>query len=196
MNFSNLSAGTSRFAHLAGLARSSRRMAEDDEDQDDQKGKRSRRASEDDPDDDGDDDKCKGKRSRRASEDDEDDDEDDSREEMHGRNARASARVREQQRIAAILGHSAAAANLPLAVSLACETRMTRREAIRTLRGQVRQNRSDRDDDDGDHRQNRHARTERMNRNTNLGTDVEITGTKAVDASWGAAFAKAGIKTR
>jgi hypothetical protein len=62
--------------------------------------------------------------------------------------------MREQARIAAILGHPSAAHNLPLAVSLACETRMTRREAIAVMRGQA----SNDDGDDDYVPRNRHAR--------------------------------------
>ena len=81
----------------------------------------------------------RGKKSRRAADDnDEDAEDDDDKEEMSGRSAKASARRREQARVAHILGHSAAARNLPLAVSLACETRMTRREAVAVLKGQAR----------------------------------------------------------
>ncbi len=165
----------------------SRAADDDDGDEDEPKGKKSRRAADDD---DGDEDEPKGKKSRRAAEDDEDDD----KEEMSGRSARASARMREQARIAAILGHPSAAHNLPLAVSLACETRMTRREAITVMRGQAA---NVRDDDEDDYvPRNRHARADRSARNPRIGSERQITGQQAVSASWDHAFQKAGIKTR
>jgi hypothetical protein len=216
-------AGASRFAHFAGLARpkkSPQRAAEDDDDksaveddddkdaseddgddQDEPKGKRSRRAAEDDDDkdasegdDDNDQDEPKGKRSRRAAEDDDDKDaEDDDEDEMKGKSAAAQARRREQARISHILGHKAAARNPRLAVSLACTTRMTRQEAVTVLMQEP-----DCDDDDrDDRRSNRHARQDRQSRNTQLGSDAQPpSGKQAVAASWGAAFEKAGIKTR
>jgi hypothetical protein len=165
----------------------SRAADDDDGDEDEPKGKKSRRAADDD---DGDEDEPKGKKSRRAAEDDDDDD----KEEMSGRSARASARMREQARIAAILGHPSAAHNLPLAVSLACETRMTRREAIAVMRGQTS---NVRDDDDDDYvPRNRHARADRASRNPRIGSEQQISGQQAVSSSWDHAFKKAGIKTR
>lgn len=242
MNTSRLTAGASRFAHLTGLSRKVRSVADDDQcDDDEPKGKRSRASDndedgEDDPkskkskradddqrdddepkckrsrasddDDDGedepkskkskraDDDQCdddepKGKRSR-ASDEDDDDEEDDDKEEMNGRSAKASARRREQARIGAILGHAAAANNLPLAVSLACETRMTRLEAITVLKGQGGRQRDDRDDAGA----NRHARQDRSSRNVQLGSDSHgPTGPQAVSRGWDAAFQRAGIKS-
>ncbi|WP_299104703.1 hypothetical protein [uncultured Bradyrhizobium sp.] len=170
MNTSRLTAGASRFAHLTGLSRKVRSVADDDQ---------------------CDDDEPKGKRSR-ASDEDDDDEEDDDKEEMNGRSAKASARRREQARIGAILGHAAAANNLPLAVSLACETRMTRLEAITVLKGQGGRQRDDRDDAGA----NRHARQDRSSRNVQLGSDSHgPTGPQAVSRGWDAAFQRAGIKS-
>jgi hypothetical protein len=118
---------------------------------------------------------------------------------MSGRSARASARRREQARIATILGHPMAANNVELAISLACETRMTRQEAIKVMRGQKGKRRAVEDDDEGYDapRGNRHARSDRSARNAQLGNEpAPVTGKKAVDASWGAAFAKAGVALR
>ncbi|MDK8217624.1 MULTISPECIES: hypothetical protein [Sphingomonas] len=67
-----LMAGASRFAHFAGLSRSTARRRAADDDQDEPKGKRGR-ASEDDEDEHADEDEPKGKRSHRASDDDDDD---------------------------------------------------------------------------------------------------------------------------
>lgn len=231
MKTTSLMAGASRFAHFAGLTRSSRRAADDDtddkqsrradEDDDDDNradddddadkpnGKRSRRAADDDDDDkqgrasddddddddadDDDADKPSGKRSRRAADDDDGADaEDDDEDEMKGKGASATARRREQARITHILGHKAAASNPVLAVSLACDTRMTRNEAVRVLKSQPAPQQAS---DDG--RPNRHARIDRSSRNVRLGSDADQpSGKQAVDASWGAAFGKAGIKVR
>lgn len=181
----------------------SRRAADDDDgkgdgaDGDDDDGKQGRRASDEDDDDDGkgagddDDDGKASKRSRRAADDDDGKDADDDEDEMKGKGAVASARRREQTRIAHILGHSAAAANPVLAVTLACETRMTRREAVRVLKSQPAREGAE------EGRGNRHAREDRSRRNVTLGSDAGApSGKQAVDASWGAAFGKAGIKTR
>jgi hypothetical protein len=254
MNTSNLMAGASRFAHLAGFSRKTRGAADDDQQDDQAKGKRSKASDDDDDDDqpkgkrskasddqgdddqpkgkgskasdddddddqpkgkrskasddDDDDDQPKGKRSKasddddddqpkgkrsKASDDDDDDDDDDEKE-MHGRSLAASARRREQARITHILSSKHAASNLPLAVSLACETRMPRREAVSVLKGQAAA-RPDRDEDDD--RGNRHARNDRSSRNVALGGDAALpSGKKAIDSSWGSAFAKAGVPTR
>lgn len=218
MTTSRLSAGATRFAHFAGFSRGARASAEDDgtnpgaddeKDDDDKSASRRGRASDDDEKKD-DDDKSASRRGRasdddekkddddksasrrgRASDDDEDD-EDDNKEEMTGRGAKASARVREQQRIGAILGHAAAANNLPLAVSLAVETRMTRGEAIAVLKGQAGRRR----DDDDDAPVNRHARSNRVDRNVTLGGDApKQNDKKALASSWDAAFQRAGIAT-
>ncbi len=189
----------------------------DEGDDDQPKGKHSRRAADDDDDkqgrasdddgdddsndgddndgkdaDDGDDDQPKGKRSRSAAEDDDDDkDADDDEDELKGKGATATARRREQSRIAHILGHKAAAGNPVLAVSLACETRMTRQEAVRVLKSQPASQSA------GDDRPNRHARTDRSGRNVRLGSDAApLSGTQAVSNSWDKAFAKAGVTPR
>lgn len=183
---------------------------DDDGDDEEPKGKRSRRASDDDDDkqgrasdddddddgkdasdgDDDDDDQPKGKRSRRASEDDDKDAEDDDEDEMKGKGAVASARRREQARIAHILGHKAAGDNPALAASLACETRLTRHEAVRVLKSTPASSQAS--EAAGGRRPNRHARTER---NVQLGSDGSApTGKTAVAASWDAAFAKVGVK--
>ncbi|MGY2732383.1 hypothetical protein [Sphingomonas sp. UYP23] len=237
MNTSNLMAGASRFAHLAGFSRKARGAADDDQQEDQAKGKRSKASDDDDDDDqakgkgsrasddDGDDDQAKGKRSKASDDDDDDDqakgkrskasdddddddqpkgkrsrasddddDDDDDEKEMHGRSSAASARRREQARITHILSSKHAAANLPLAVSLACETRMPRREAVSVLKGQAAV-RPDRDYDDD--RGNRHARNDRSSRNVALGGDAALpSDKKAIDSSWGSAFAKAGVPTR
>lgn len=232
-----LMAGASRFAHFAGLSRSTarRRAAEDDQDepkgkrgrasedddddhnhdddddQDEPKGKRGRaseddedgdepkgkrgRASEDDDDepkgkrgrasedDDDDDGEPKGKRSRRASDDDDDTDAEDDEDELNGKSSAASARRREQARIAHILGHKAAANNPALAVSLACTTRMSRHAAVRVLRDQP-----ERDDE---RPQGRQSRSER---NVTIGSDAGPRGKAKTDAGWARAFSKAGVK--
>ena len=173
----------------------SRRAADDD---DDKQGRASEDDGNDDDDDgknaeDDDDDQPKGKRSRRAAEDDDDDkDADDDEDELKGKGAVATARRREQSRIAHILGHKAAAGNPVLAVSLACETRMTRQEAVRVMKSQpASQSASD------DDRPNRHARTDRSGRNVRLGSDASPpSGQQAVSNSWDKAFAKAGVATK
>lgn len=160
----------------------SRRASDDDDDDD---GKESRRAADDDGDDE---DEPKGRRSRRAADDDDKDAEDDDEDEMKGKGAVASARRREQARIAHILGHKAAGGNPVLAVSLACETRMTRREAVRVLRSTPATQQAE------DDRPNRHARTDRASRNVRLGSDASApSGRQAVEASWDKAFASAGV---
>lgn len=165
-----------------GDGKESRRASDDDDDD----GKESRRASDDDGEDEG---EPKGKRSRRAEEDDDekeaaDDDED----EMKGKGAVASARRREQARIAHILGHKAAGGNPVLAVSLACETRMTRQEAVRVLRSTPATQQAE------DDRPNRHARTDRSSRNVRLGSDAAApSGRQQVEASWDKAFASVGV---
>jgi len=135
------------------------RRAEDDRDDDDDDDKKESRADGDDPDaEDGDDDK---KKSRRASSDDHDDDEedkpkskkakrakadgddpeddpdaedDDDEEEMRGSSSAAKARARERARFATIFSSSHAAKNLTLAMSLACNTNMTRKQVLAVLR--------------------------------------------------------------
>lgn len=180
--------------------------ADDDEDEDDQpRGKRGKRGSRADDDDD-DDDQPSGKRGSRADDDDDDDDQprgkrgsradddsdDDDESEMKGKGAAAQARRREQARIAHILGHKAAASNIALALSLACETRMTRREAVAVLKGQADRGGGR----DGGHR-NRHARADRQGLNPTLGSDSEAPrGAQAVAASWDGAFARAGVATK
>lgn len=181
--------------------------AEDDDDQPQgKKGKakkgKAKRAEDDDTDTDaseeGDDDDAsadddddaesepKGKRSRRASDEDDDDDQD----EMTGKSASAKARRREQARIAHILGHKAAANNPVLAVSLACDTRMTRREAVRVLQTQPQGSA----EEPG---QNRHARGDRTSRNTSLGSDASSpSGKQAAASSWDRAYSAIGIPPR
>jgi len=167
-----------------GDGKQGRRASDDDDDGDEPRGKRGSRAEDDDDDD--------GEQGRRASEDDDDKDAEDDEEEMKGKGANARARRREQARIAHILGHSAAASNVALAVSLACETRMTRREAVAVLKGQ-----GDRDGDRDDAPRSRHARRDRQDRNARLGSDVDApSGRQAVSASWDGAFARAGIATK
>lgn len=214
----SLMAGASKFAHFAGLTRASKRAADGDDDQkqgrgaedgeddktasedgdDEPKGKRSRKAEENaddtsasDGDGDGDDDKPAGKRSKKAEEDEDDKSaEDDDEDEMKGKSAAASARRREQARITHIVTHKAAANNPVLALSLACDTRMTRQEAVALLKAQPAQEARE----DGG---NRHARRDRQDRNASLGGDAPAqTGKQAVAASWDATLKKVGIKTR
>ena len=74
--------------------------------------------------------------SKRAAEDgdeEEDGDDEGDREEAHGHGTVARARRRERGRIGAILSSPQAAENLPLAVELACNTTMSRDEAVRIL---------------------------------------------------------------
>ena len=109
---------------------------------------------------------------------------------MDGKSARASARRREQARIAHILSSPSAANNLPLAISLACETRMTRMEVVRVLEGQA--GRRDEEPSGG-----RHSRSDRSGRNVQLGTDTGPgDGKQAVKSSWDAAWKKAGVNVR
>jgi hypothetical protein len=61
--------------------------------------------------------------------DDDDDKDDDKRAELTGNSMEAQARDRERERCAAILSHPKAAVNLGMALSLAFDTRMTRKEA-------------------------------------------------------------------
>ena len=192
MKTTSLMAGASRFAHFAGFSRSSRRAADDDNRQDDVDAEDEDKDP-DASDEDGDDDTKtkKSRRARKAEDEDKDTDaEDDDEDEMKGNSASAKARRREQARIAHILGSKAAANNPVLAVSLACTTRMTRREATRVLREQPAQA----NDDDGG---NRHSRRERQQRNANLGTDApSLSGTEAVAASWANTFKRVGITPR
>jgi hypothetical protein len=105
-----------------------RRMAEDGEDTGESEDERRDREERD------------ARRSRRAREqqaaaEDEDDEGDDTsdREEMRGHGVAARARAHERGRIAAILSGPRAAANLPLAVELACNSQMSRSEALGVL---------------------------------------------------------------
>jgi hypothetical protein len=215
----SLMAGASRFAHFAGLSRASTRAADDEDDKqgrraedenggdsadgnddgdDEPKGKKGKRGKADDDDggkdasdnDDAGDDEPKGKRGKAEENDDDTSAEDDDEDEMKGKSSAASARRREQARISHILGHKAAANNPLLAVSLACTTRMTRKEAVAVLQQQPARA----DQDDGG---NRHARRDRQDRNARLGGDAPApSGKQAIAASWGAAFEKVGVKAR
>lgn len=87
--------------------------------------------------------KAKAKGSKAKAEEDEEDADDDMRakseaddgeEEMRGKSAIVAARARENDRCAAIFADAAAAGNLPLAATLAFNTRMPRAEAIDVLR--------------------------------------------------------------
>lgn len=178
----------------AGKRGSRARRSQDDDDD-------GKDASEGDGDDGDDDDKPAGKRGSRArrSEDDDDgkdaseEDDDDDQDELNGKGAKAQARRREQARITHILSSPAAANNLALAVSLACETRMSRQQAVKVLKGQSDNRRDDdrRDRDGG----NRHARRDRQDRNVALGSDAtEPSGKQGVKASWDAAWKKVGAK--
>jgi hypothetical protein len=126
----------------------SARAEDDDEDKDkNNTGDDDSKAKADEPgaeDDDEDNEKkepgSKGKKSKRAKAEDDDEDEqasaekdDDDEDELHGKNAIARARLREQARCAAIMGCRAAGRNVPLAAQLALTTRMTREEAIGVL---------------------------------------------------------------
>ncbi|RSU46339.1 hypothetical protein BRX43_15875 [Sphingomonas sp. S-NIH.Pt15_0812] len=71
-------------------------------------------------------------------------------------------------------------------MSLACETRMSRQAAVQVLKGQPAHGGDDRP---------RGSRPSRAERNVRLGSDAAPTGRQATDASWGAAFAKAGVTT-
>lgn len=215
----NLLGGASRFAHFVGLSRTALRASEEDdrredaEDEDEDKeasedddtdpkpgSKRGKRSKAEDDDDDkeaseeddsdpeeGGDDK-QGKRGRKAEDEDDKEAADDDEDEMKGKSAVASARRREQARISHIITHQAAARNPVLALSLACDTRMTRKEAVAVLRSTPAA---------ADQGASRHARPDRQGRNAQLGNDAPaLKGKAAVDASWGTAFAKAGVATK
>jgi len=180
--------------------------AEDDDDEQPE-GKRSRRAkrseddndgkdAEDDDDDgkdasDDDEEQPEGKRSRRAKRSEDDDDgkdaeDDDDKQEMTGRSAAASARRRERERVTAILSSSHAANNPVLAVSLACDTTMTRKEAIAVLKGQKGVGNAAPD------------RSSRESRNSNLGASAGGADQQKPKAgsSWDRSLAKLGITPR
>ncbi|UPG86849.1 hypothetical protein L2Y94_05705 [Luteibacter aegosomatis] len=156
--------------------------AEDDDRQDDKQSRRARAA--DNPDDD--EDKPSSKKAKRAKadgddpEDDPDAEDDDDEEEMNGSGSAAKARARERARFAAIFSSKAAARNLPLAMSLACNTRMTRRQVIAVLRdAPAAQALSG-------------VNNHRESRNPNLGTDRgESSRQASVASSWDAAMKKA-----
>ncbi|WP_288935530.1 hypothetical protein [uncultured Sphingomonas sp.] len=160
------------------------RSAEDDDSDDEPKGKRGSKASDEDDDaeDEDEEPKARGKKSRRAEDDDDsaDAEDDDDKEEMNGRSAKAAARRREQARIAHILGHSAAANNPALAVSLACDTRMTRQEAVAVLKGQA-----------GQQANGHQSRSAREDRNPQLGNSGG-SGKQKAGSSWGRSFGKLG----
>jgi hypothetical protein len=109
---------------------------------------------------------------------------------MTGKSASASARRRERARCAAIFAHRSAAENVPLAMSLAFETNMTRKEAIAVLKGQ-----EGRGADRGAGG-NRHARPARTGLNRNLSSDTEPSGKQGTKSSWDATWAKVGVKLR
>jgi hypothetical protein len=156
------------------------RAADGDDEDDQPKGKKSRA---DDGDDD-EDDQPKGKKSKRSADDDDQScEDDDDKDEMSGRSAAANARRRERARCAAILGHSAAAANVDLACSLAFETTMTRKEAVAVLKSQVGRAAPD----TGSSRSE-----ERAARNPDIGSGASAPagGQKALDAGWDRAIAK------
>lgn len=75
----------------------------------------------------------RAKKAAAEEDEDEDGDDDGDKEEMRGHGTIARARRRERGRIAAILAAPQAAANLPLAVELACNSAMSRDEAVRVL---------------------------------------------------------------
>lgn len=159
--------------------------AEDDGDDDEPKGKKSKAEDGDDEDED----EPKGKKSRRAKaedDDDEDAEDDDDKEEMTGKSASAKARRRERARCKAIFSHPAAAANLPLAASLAFDTTQTRKEALAVLKGQS--GRAPAHDVRGD----------RGRRNPDLGPGGEgqLSGKQALTSSWDRALGKAGVQPR
>ena len=175
--------------------RKAKRAEDDDSDEGDEpksKGKKSKRAVDDDDDDDDEEPKAKGKKSRRAAEDDDDGDDeeaedDDDKQEMTGRSAAASARRRERARCAAIFAHKSAANNVPLAMSLAFDTTMTRQEAIAVMRGQAKRSTG----------ASASARSSREARNADLGASDEPGGNKPkAGATWGRSFTKLGVAPR
>lgn len=153
LSFAHLTSASSKRARAENDEEKKSRRAEDEEDE-----KKARRAEGDDPDaaddDDGDDkkdarrasadegddedDKHKSKKAKRADGDDPEDDpdaeEDDDEEEMRGSSTAAKARTRERARFATIFSSKYAAKNLPLAMSLACNTNMTRKQVLSVLR--------------------------------------------------------------
>lgn len=127
----------------------------------------------------------KGKKSKGKgnAEDDKDEeyaeDEDDDKEEMNGKGAASRARRRERARCAAIFAHKSAAANYPLAASLAFETTMTRSEAIAVLsKAPAARN---------------GASEARSARNPSLGpgSNPELNTAQAISNRWDRAFGKA-----
>lgn len=157
------------------------RAEDDDEDKDKDKGGRADGGDDDDKDargraDDDDDDKDKGGR----ADDGDDDDDDEKKDDKESRRGKAStAEYRrgvkaERARCAAIFGAKAAAANVPLAASLAFETGMSADAAIRVLKGQPAPN---------------SAGADRSRRNPDLGPDGAPQGSSSRKA-WGAAIDK------
>lgn len=187
------------FAHLVGLGApaAGKPSAEDDEDEDDKKdakasddedddGEKKPDASEGDDEPDEDDDKSKSKKAK--ADDDEDEDEDDEK-----KDPQASAFARgfraAQARAAAILSHSAAAANLPLAAELATGNSLPTKQAIALLKsasvgGAAKPGLSD-----------RMAGIAGF-RTSADGGPGRPSGKHAVVDSWDAAAAKAGIRPR
>jgi hypothetical protein len=176
-----------------------RGRADDDDDKDDKdKGGKARGRAEDDDEekdkggraDGGDDDDKEDKDARGRADDDDDDksargradddDEDEEKDDKESRRGKAStAEYRrgvkaERARCAAIFGAKAAAANVPLAASLAFETGMSADAAIRVLKGQPAPN---------------SAGADRSRRNPDLGPDGAPQGSSSKKA-WGVAIDK------
>jgi hypothetical protein len=120
----------------------------------------------------------KGRKARRA------DDDDDDKQEMSGRSAVAAARRRERARCAAILSSPHAAHNPALAASLACDTTMTRKEAIAVLSSQA-----------GRSNDRAPERSSRESRNSDLGASGPAPK-GPVGSSWDRSLAKLGIAPR
>lgn len=200
----NLLGGAMGFAHLAGIglgskAKKAKGKAEDqddekpgaeDDDEDAPKGKKAKKAKgkaeddtddEDKPDAEGDEDDAS------AEEDDEDkpdasaedeDEEDAPPPRSKGKKATAEFRrgvAAERKRCAAIFGAKSAAANVPLAASLAFETGMSADAAIRVLKGQPAPS---------------SAGADRSRRNPDLGADPGAQGSGGAKKAWGAAIDK------
>lgn len=176
------------FAHLVGLGKRSRAEDAEEERKDrqerDEEEARAKAAEDEDDIEEGEteeekkDREAKAKKKAKAEDDDyEDGDDDGDKEEMRGHGTISRARARERGRIAAILAAPQAALNLPLAVELACNSTMSRDEALRILA-----------------RTPVPARADRAGRNPRIGHGGGIgpgfDGSARIQSMWDTAFAR------